>query len=538
MAHLLRIDGIVRTAREAKHCKSPSTAKTALLRYVYRIRSKILHKITASMIHHFHQCYNNNNIISSSIQLLILGCGLDESYDVYSATIYCVDFEAIIAERMASHNIGSSRDHLHFVTSDIRDVECLLIDLRKSSFDVSLPTLIICECVLCYMDLPSRTHLLNELSRQLYHPIALTYDPILSSSNHMNGYATEIKAKFEERQAPLLSSMHSITDTIDHYHSCGWNHCISSTISQALQCYLSPQERRDISSSIPTDSFDEYASLALLNHLYTITMCSTNGMTSSMLTTVHEDLMRWSRTDSDGSNNNDSTHRSSRLNQLRVRISMLESRVASIETSSSRTNNHQMCDKEHYHHDQHHHYHRHHHNPRGSWDDKGIHVSDIDTSRITSSSSSSGHIQYSSVEQFISFHSKQTSSIVSSNNSCTITFRAAKAHDADDLRLMYEQSLLHHIIEPSDSSSSSYSYSYSSSIRKYIKKSSKALQHLERTYNRDYSTGSILLVATTCRAIEGEGIGRVMQEIVIGCIGIKVCRLSMTIIGYFIALIV
>ena len=507
MAHLQHIDGIVRTAREAKHCKSPSTAKTALLRYVYRIRSKILHKITASIIHHFHQWHNNNNIISSSIQLLILGCGLDESYDAYSATIYCVDFEAIIEERTISHNIGSARDHIHFVASDIRDVERLLIDLRRSSFDVSLPTLILCECVLCYMDLPSRIHLLYELSRQLYHPIALTYDPILSSSNHMNGYATEMKAKFEERQAPLLSSMHSITDTINHYHSCGWDHCISSTISQALQCYLSPQERRDISSSIPTDSFDEYASLALLNHLYTITMCSTNGMTSSLLTTVHEDLMRWSRSYSDGSDNYDSTHRSSRLNQLRVRISMLESRVASIESSTSHTNNQQTCDKD------------------GSWDDRGIHVSDIDTGTITSSSSlSSGHIQYSSVEQFIAFHSKQTSSsILSNSNSCTITFRVAKAHDADDLRLMYEQSLLHHIIEPS-SSSSSLSSSYSSSIRKYIKKSSKALQHLERTYSRDYSTGSILLVATTCRAIEGEDIGKV-QEIVIGCIGIKVCRL-------------
>jgi len=184
---------------------------------------------------------------------------------------------------------------------------------------------------------------------------------------------------------------------------------------------------------------------------------------------------------------------------------MLESRVASIESSTSHTNNQQTCDKD------------------GSWDDRGIHVSDIDTGTITSSSSSSssGHIQYSSVEQFIAFHSKQTSSsIVSNSNSCTITFRVAKAHDADDLRLMYEQSLLHHIIEPSSSSSSSYS----SSIRKYIKKSSKALQHLERTYSRDYSTGSILLVATTCRAIEGEDIGRV-KEIVIGCIGIKVYRL-------------
>ena len=334
---LLHSDGIIRTAREAKHCKSPSTAKTTLLRYVYLIRSKILHKITASMIHHFQQWYNSNSVISSSIQLLILGCGLDESFDMYSAaTIYCVDFEQIIEERKASsHNVGNDHDHIHFVASDIRDVESLLIDLKRSSFDVSVPTLIICECVLCYIDLPSRTHLLSELSRQLHHPIALIYDPIVSSSSsissHMNGYAIEMKAKFEERQAPLLSSLYSISDTINHYHSCGWNYCISSTISQAMQCYLSPQERRDISSSIPTDSFDEYASLALLNHLYAITMCSTTDvMISSLLTTVHLDLMRWSSTDSDRSANDDSLHRSSRLNQLRVRISMLDSRVASI----------------------------------------------------------------------------------------------------------------------------------------------------------------------------------------------------------------
>jgi hypothetical protein len=170
---------------------------------------------------------SNSNTDSKCCQLLLLGAGIDISFEKkYShlADIYAVDLPEIIIERdkLLSHNEGGDTpdnglQNINNINNDsnnersiekveVRDYKCNkqgaevnqnsksisiagdLCDfddvwkkLLLNGFEVDCPTIVLVECVLCYIDTPSVKSLLQKLSGNLKESLLIIYDPMLPS---------------------------------------------------------------------------------------------------------------------------------------------------------------------------------------------------------------------------------------------------------------------------------------------------------------------------------------------------------------------
>lgn len=254
---------VIKTSKEAISCKisandSTNTAslykkrKTALLNRVYLSRSKLLHKIV--------QC-------SSNEQILILGAGFDVSFDNYSDNVFVIDFPEVLNERREVYNTTAV-----CVPGDLREPDNLFSKLITLGFNLKAKTTILLECVLCYIDHNSANTLLYKLSSLLAYPLLILYDPILSHNRRDNSFASVMYQKFENRGAPLLSCATSVQARNDILYKCEWIHVYTATINEALRSFLTASERCLTTESM--EPFDEYASLALLNDCYGISIAS------------------------------------------------------------------------------------------------------------------------------------------------------------------------------------------------------------------------------------------------------------------------
>ena len=298
---------VARTAAEAQTCKKsslhlshPSIAwgtgrQTPLLNRFYHARSKIVQRMVS---------YSIDALAISkkhAVQILMLGAGLDTSLETSCcentnvATIFAVDLPEVIEARQRS-TAAVNNKAVMLVSADLRDVSSLWERLHDQGFDRSIPTVILLECVLCYIDTSHVLSLLTSLSESLHGgAIMVTYDPIVPLNHHPtpdihnvstvnrsdnnmiapNGYAHMLYAKFSERGAPLLHCLDSI-EMCQHFiqSSCHWPHVTCHNIYDALRCFFTAAER-----GIPctAEPFDEFNALALLNRMYGVTLASNDG---------------------------------------------------------------------------------------------------------------------------------------------------------------------------------------------------------------------------------------------------------------------
>jgi len=269
----------MKTAMEALTCKSAalgsvestngsSTAhrKTPLLNRIYQTRSKLMHKLVSTGLKTLSEISGN----SAEPQLLLLGAGLDTSYNSYTTRTYAVDFAHVIAQRTSFAN---DKPAIKLVVGDLREADALMSDLQNAGFEMTLPTVILLECVLSYVEPIAAQKLLSTLSKRLSSAIIVMYDPVLAYSNSSSsGLAKMMHEKFAERSAPLLSCAHSVAQYMSNMRLAGWDHVTAVSVNQATQLYLSAAERR---ADVLSEPFDEFASLALLQNCYAVAIACT-----------------------------------------------------------------------------------------------------------------------------------------------------------------------------------------------------------------------------------------------------------------------
>lgn len=260
----------MKTAQEAADCKraashsdvaktgSKTVTKTPLLNRIYLARSQLMTKAVKAAI---------ASSKSTITQLLILGAGLDLTYDSLADTVFTVDFSDVLARR------DTTLPTVVNVSADLTRPDELLSALTTAGLCLEHPTVVLAECVLSYIEKSALSQLLCTLSRNLVQSLLITYDPLLAHEDKViNGFAPRMYNRFAEREAPLLGCSQNLDQYYGLFASAGYQHVNATTINQALRLYLSHEER---SVGANTEPFDEFASLAVLHRHYGMCVAGT-----------------------------------------------------------------------------------------------------------------------------------------------------------------------------------------------------------------------------------------------------------------------
>jgi O-methyltransferase involved in polyketide biosynthesis len=240
--------------------------QTSLLNRVYFYRSSLIHKIIRKAI-----VVGTGHSELSRIQLLILGAGLDTTYDQYSAmcSVFLVDFPSVLLQRRSLSPQTDYSAGVTYVGHDLRYAEELIAALRTFSFDMGRPTVILLECVLCYLDSECNSNLLRVLGSNLTRSILIVYNPWLEADgrNELN-FSRQLTKSFAERNAPIYRSFPSEQSLALHWmQQYSWANTKIWTLNDAVSCLLTSSER---SVALASESFDEYASLSAIGNRYAL----------------------------------------------------------------------------------------------------------------------------------------------------------------------------------------------------------------------------------------------------------------------------
>jgi O-methyltransferase involved in polyketide biosynthesis len=312
--------GVTKTAKEAIICKSSSSLlgndsgglqkprmgdgdgfkcrrQSPLLNRIYHSRNQVIHKMVASCLRTLQSHWNDAVLGEFHPQLLLLGAGVDVTFEkLYSnsAIIFAVDYPEIMLERKtALSGIQFDKDSgvnessfesnsSSLISADLCDFDDVWMRLSRSGFNGECSTIVLIECVLCYIDSLSVQKLLTQLSNHLPpQSILITYDPMVPkpsiNSNLSNlsvrrsDFIQMMADKFTERNAPIQHNIKSIETQETFNKLCGWQYVTAMNMYAASCCILTPEERM---IQISAEPFDEFASLAILHQLYNVTLSS------------------------------------------------------------------------------------------------------------------------------------------------------------------------------------------------------------------------------------------------------------------------
>ena len=223
-------------------------------------------------------------------QLLILGAGLDTWYHHCCRRSFHVDYENIVSDYM----LANVSPNTCLVSADLRDLNSLEAGLLHNGFDFNKGTVILIECVLCYIDMKHVKALLSYLSGKLTTSILLLYNPILPHMQHDydgaistiqkhrtiddHSFSRHLQRGFASKGSPIRSISESATDVTELLLSEGYKYVNTMTMEQASFSLLAP--------SAPTtndpvlgkkEAFDEHISERLLTQRYIVSWCSNSS---------------------------------------------------------------------------------------------------------------------------------------------------------------------------------------------------------------------------------------------------------------------
>ena len=118
--------------------------------------------------------------------------------------MYSVDLEDVITHRESLNGTNpqtkSVVSNVKCVGADLRNYATVETKLIEQNFSFHIRTLVISECVMCYLNPEASNNLLRSLSEKLCAgAVLVSYDPILKKSGDEAGFSRFMLRKFEER---------------------------------------------------------------------------------------------------------------------------------------------------------------------------------------------------------------------------------------------------------------------------------------------------------------------------------------------------
>ncbi|KAL0034420.1 hypothetical protein WJX79_001255 [Trebouxia sp. C0005] len=230
---------------------------------------------------------------SGPTQILSLGAGFDttwfqlEAEGVAPTHYYEVDFPevtkkkaAIMANRDTLHkligpkveqqDIGQGRIHTanySLLPVDLRDLGALQAALESAGFQPTIPTYVLAECVLVYMEPHESAALLKHLGQQLPSAVCVVYEQI----HPEDAFGQQMMRNLESRGCPLkgLPSTPTLEAHRQRFLTNNWEKAEATDLDTIYKYHLDPQDKRRIER---LEIFDEFEEWHMIQEHYCVTV--------------------------------------------------------------------------------------------------------------------------------------------------------------------------------------------------------------------------------------------------------------------------
>lgn len=151
------------------------------------------------------------------------------------------------------------------VSADLRSTEELGRALSAAHWNPSLPTFVLLECVLVYMDSKNAFNILEWLAQPLQTAACVIYDPI----NPNDAFGKQMMVNLQSRGSPLLGILPSKEAQIERLLQSGWTTAQSMQMSDVYRTSIPIEERRRTER---LEIFDEFEEWNLIQQHYCIAL--------------------------------------------------------------------------------------------------------------------------------------------------------------------------------------------------------------------------------------------------------------------------
>ena len=172
---------------------------------------------------------------------------------------------------------GSKIGPLHSLSCDLRDADSVVSALLSASFDPSIPTLVISECVLVYISKHNVESLVKSISTITSNSLWVTYDMINPTDSFGRVMVENLKAA--GHGVPGIIDYPSLESQEQRFLENGWDTAVSETFLQAFDTMISGELKKKI---YKLEIFDELEEWSLLMAHYSLTVATKGDLMTNI----------------------------------------------------------------------------------------------------------------------------------------------------------------------------------------------------------------------------------------------------------------